>query len=327
MAPKKQQPPGSRPGASHASRGILELDRFSEASLRLWNTLSEDLDELERTLHFALEPERRRLRPELLAALEGCSSEPPTLEDWVRVVSYPYSLNPLSSAGSLRAYGGRFNAGIDLEPGTLDPWPALYLAENFETAFREKFQMPSDVLTEGLRPEELALRPQGSHVTVIVKVCLTRVFDMTSATVLDPLARVLKRIKMPNRASQLKKKLQMPNQALMMVQTGKQLHDVMFKRNWRVLPVQFNLPAQSQTVAELIRAAGFEGILYQSTMGPGKCLAVFPDRLTESSFISLADQPPHTETIQRLDYLTADQLAGWEQLPFMGRMSKRGFDL
>lgn len=327
MVRKKPQPPSPHSAASHAPRGILELDRFSEASLRQWKTLSEDLDELERTLHFALEPERRRLRPELLAALEDCTGEPLTLERWVRVVSYPVSLNPLSSAGSLRAYGGRFNAGTDLEPGTLDPWPALYLAEDFETAFREKFQMSSEALTEGLRPQELALGPQGSHVTVTVKGCLMRVFDMTSATVLEPLARVLRRIKMPSRASQLKKKLQIPNHALMMMQTGKQLHDVMFKRNWRVLPVQFDLPAQSQTVAELIRAAGFEGILYQSTMGPGKCLAVFPDRLAESSFIALIDRPPHAETIQRLDYLTADQLSGWEQRPFMGRVSKRVIDV
>lgn len=315
MARNKHFPPKPRTPASAAPRGILELDRFTEASLRQWKTLSEDLDEMERVLHFAIEPERRRLRPELLAALEGAHSEPLTLNGWVRVVSYRFSLDPLSSAGSLRAYGGRFNAGSDLEPGTLDPWPALYLAEDFETAFREKFQMRSESLTDGLRPQELALGPQGSHVTVALHGCLTRVFDMTSATALDPLARVLKRIKMPVRARQLNKKLQIPNHALVMVQTGKRLYDAVLKHNWRVLPVQFDLPAQSQTVAELVRAAGFEGILYQSTMGPGKCLAVFPDRLAESSHISLTDQPPHPGTIPRLDFSTSDKLAGWDTVP------------
>lgn len=315
MARKKPQPPSPRSTASHVPRGILELDRFSEASLRQWQKLSEDLDELERTLHFAIEPERRRLRPELIAALDASLGEPFTVHGWIRVVNYRFSLNPLSSAGSLRAYGGRFNAGADLEPGTLDPWPALYLAEDFETAFREKFQMRSEALTEGLRPQELALGPQGSHATVAVTGRLTRVFDMTSVAALDPLARVLRRIKMPTRARQLKKKLQIPNHALWMVQTGKQLYDAVLKHNWRVLPAQFDLPAQSQTVAELIRAAGFEAILYQSTMGPGKCLAVFPDRLAESSFIALADEPPHPDTIPRLDYSTADGLAGWATLP------------
>lgn len=301
--------------APSAPRGILELDRFSEASLQQWKTLSEDLDELERTLHFALEPERRRLRPELLAALEGCKGEPFTLEGWVRMVSYPFSLNPLSSAGSLRAYGGRFNAGIDLEPGTLDPWPALYLAEDFQTAFREKFQKRSDELTEGLSPQELALGPQGSHVTVAITGYLTRVFDMTSIAALEPLARVLRRIQMPVRARQLKKKLRFTNYEFSMVQTGKQLYEAVIKQNWRVLPVQFDLPARSQTVAELIRDAGFEGILYQSANGPGKCLAVFPDRLAETSFIEIIDEPPHAETIRRLDYSTADRLTGWETLP------------
>jgi len=298
-----------------APRGILELDRFSEASLRQWKTLFEDLDELERTLYFALEPERRRLRPELIDVLNNAQGEPLILETWVRVLSYRYSLNPLSSAGSLKAYGGRFNAGGDLEPGTLDPWPALYMAEDFETAFREKFQMRSDAQTEGLRPHELALGPQGSHVTVAVKGRLTRVFDMTSIAALEPLARVLQRVKMPARARQLRKKLQIPTHALTMVQTGKQLHNAVLKHNWRVLPVQFDLPAQSQIVAELIRAAGFEAVLYQSTMGPGKCLAVFPDRLLETSFIELSDHPPHVETITRLDDSTADELAGWDLLP------------
>ena len=64
-----------------------------------------------------------------------------SLTQWVRIVTYQYSLEPLSYAGDLRDIGGRFKAGAELENGTLKPRPALYIAENLETAFREKFQL------------------------------------------------------------------------------------------------------------------------------------------------------------------------------------------
>ena len=87
----------------------------------------------------------------------------------MRTVTYQYSLQPLSAAGSLQAVGQRFNAGFELDTGTLSPWPALYLAQNFETAFREKFQLASDVVADGLTPQELALEHDVSHSTVFVR--------------------------------------------------------------------------------------------------------------------------------------------------------------
>ena len=149
--------PARRATAPQEPRGILELDRFSEATLSQWSSASQDLDELSDVLHFGIEPERRRLRPELLTALQATPLTTMELSRWTRVVTYQYSLEPLSSAGSLKNIGGRFNAGVELDANTLNPWPALYLAEDYETAFREKFQMPHGELTEGLTPQELAL--------------------------------------------------------------------------------------------------------------------------------------------------------------------------
>lgn len=106
VAASKPQRPGPRT--------ILELDRFSSDSLKAWKTLSADLDQLEQTLYFALEPERRRLMPEMLAALQAHQGRSFVVENWVRLVSYTYSRQPLSAAGSLLANGGRFNAGAGL---------------------------------------------------------------------------------------------------------------------------------------------------------------------------------------------------------------------
>lgn len=312
--PKKPVIPAAR-SSPQAPIGIRELDRFSNASIDQWNAISRDLDELEANLYFALEPERRRLRSQLLGALQLQQSKPLLMQGWVRIVDYRYTNMPLSSAGSLTGFGARFNAGMDLDPGTLKPWPALYLAEDYETAYREKFQLKSSQTVDGLQPEELALQNGRSHSTVLLQGRIDRAFDMTVPRNLDAVANVLKRIKMPERAKGLKKKLRLKPTDLSMVQSGQSLYNAVLAHNWRVQPAQFGLPARSHVLAELVRAAGFEAILYKSTMGPGRCLAVFPDQLSGQAYVELVDKaPPEVQHI-RLDDNSAGDLAGWHILP------------
>lgn len=129
----------------------------------------------------------------------------------------------------------------------------------------------------------------------------------------QPIARVFARIKMPGRAEAIKKKLKIKKEDLRMLTTGKQLHDATAVFNWRMWPAQFGLPSPSHILAELIRAADFEAIAYQSSKGDGVCLAVFVDRLAPGSFIEITgDAPP--EVIRRLDETTAEELAGWARL-------------
>jgi hypothetical protein len=82
--------------------------------------------------------------------------------------------------------------------------------------------------------------------------------------------------------------------------------------------VQFGLPAPSHTLAALIRSAGFEAILYRSTKGAGRCVAVFPEKLFSGSFIQIADVSP-PGTCARLDPGSGDYLAGWDTLPAQKR--------
>jgi hypothetical protein len=91
------------------------------------------------------------------------------------------------------------------------------------------------------------------------------------------------------------------------------LHDAAAVHIWRVLPIQFGLPAPSQILSELIRAADFEAVAYQSSKSGGTCLAVFVDRLAPGSYIELSGTPPAGATV-RLDETTAEELAGWAQL-------------
>lgn len=314
----RRTPIPSRPDSAARKAGppgILELERFSQANLTRWRALSQDLDELQAVLYFGVQPEQRRLQAEIVDAIGATPAVIHEFKRWCRIVSYQYSLEPLSAAGSLTEYGGRFNPGVDLDPGTLDPWPALYLAEDPATAFREKFQLPADETVMGLTPEELALTSHASYTLVALNGTTRRTFDFTNSDPLKAVAKVLRRIKMPTRARDLGKHLGMGRAQLWMVTEGKHLHDAALQHNWRTLPVQFGLPAPSHTLAQWIRAAGFDAILYPSTKGAGRCLAVFPDKLSSGSWVELADNPPAPVKHRRLDVDSADALSAWGSLP------------
>ncbi len=315
MVRRNQQIPSKGVGSAPPQKGILELDRFSNADIAHWQNLSNDLDEFIGSLYFGVEPARRRLRAKLCDALKQAGGITVDLQSWARTVTYQYSLQPLSCAGSLQSVGGRFNAGFELDDNTLNPWPALYLAENFETAYREKFQLASTDLTDGLKPEELALEHAVSHTTIHLNGRIENVFDMMSFVTLNSVGRIFREVKIPKEASQLAKKLKISDSSKIMIQNGQQLHTAIVKHNWRVWPMQFGIPAPSQTMAELIKAAGYEGILYPSSKGPGRCLAVFPVNLSDHSHIELIGPAPSAATITRLDSNTSSSLEGWDSIP------------
>lgn len=294
---------------------ILELDRFTTRDLQKWEQASANLNELWDLLYFGVEPKRRKLRHQLIESIKGVGHVAVPLDHWVRMVTYQYSLEPLTCAGSLQAVGGRFNAGYELDANTMRPWPALYLAQNFETAYREKFQLGSEEGVEGLAPHELGLEGAVSHATVFVRGRLNRVFDMTAFTSLNSVARVLSKITLPFEVATLARELKFDRNTFFMVKTGQQLFNAAVKQNWRVLPTQFGLPAPSQILAELVRDAGYEAILYPSSKGSGRCLAVFPANLGDDSFVQLMDEAPSEKTTKRLDQSTAAVLEGWDAIP------------
>jgi len=98
---------------------LIELERFTQASLRHWLAAKTNLDALQRTLYFELEALRQRNQAPLLDALRSQVLSSFSFEGWSRIVDYRYGLRPLSLAGSLKGDGGRFNIGGDLSPGTI----------------------------------------------------------------------------------------------------------------------------------------------------------------------------------------------------------------
>ena len=156
----------ARRGISPPSEGempsLLELDRFDEASIRQWNLRAAGLASIYSSLYFDLESSRQRDGQQLLDAIRRSAIQDFAINDWSRIVDYQYSLTPLSTAGSVLGVGGRFNIGGQIAPGTISPFTALYVAEDYDTAFKERFGSDPRSIHGGLSASELALRSPGS---------------------------------------------------------------------------------------------------------------------------------------------------------------------
>jgi hypothetical protein len=67
-----------------------------------------------------------------------------------------------------------------------------------------------------------------------------------------------------------------------LVKTPTELLNSFMIDGWKSWPVHFDVPANSQVFAHMAVEAGFDGILYRSAKGAGKCLAVFTRQLVDS---------------------------------------------
>lgn len=283
---------------------IVELESFSEQNLNVWSEAARDLDELVNLIHYGTQPSRLRYWPELIEAAQIVDSCRIELSDWFRVVTLKYCNDPLSPKGSL-IQAGRFNLGTNLDCTSHSAWPALYIGEDYDTAFREKYQIGRDDNINGLTAEDLSLSKIGSHASFKIKGELCNIFDMTNKKNLDPLAKALGKVKLPSTVNALKARIdrfkKQKYQPMMMIKTSNQLYDSIFSVNWRNLPVSFDVPSHSQIVAEIIKCAGYEGILYNSTKGTKRCIAIFPEKITPTSYIELSDECPESIINKRMD--------------------------
>ena len=123
----RRRPDPPRPPAPAGPDGpsLIELERFSRASLHEWLRAAERLGRLHTALYFGLEAFRQAQGQALLDALHTGARAGYEFEDWSRIVDYRYALEPVSVAGSVNGEGGRFNIGARLGPGTFTPFTAL----------------------------------------------------------------------------------------------------------------------------------------------------------------------------------------------------------
>lgn len=316
MPRRRQQPVPVRGAPNDFPASIHVLDRFSESDLEVWKKRSRELDALHDALYHGLEPERTRRRDQLIEALNAKPAPPHDFNNWVRMVQYRYANEPLSAAGSVRSIGGRFSIGNDCdESGAAAVFPALYIGDSHETAFRECYQMASKKMeATGLTPAEMSLRQ--SDASVRLNGHIERVFDIRNIENLKPVAKVLAKFAVPPELEKLARSLKMGRPSDLLIRTPAKLQANLQDMNWRAWPAQFGLPSPSQRFGLLLKWAGYEGILYRSSKQPGStCIAVLTSNIcSERTFIQLADGYPPAVMHNRLDLSSADALCGWEHV-------------
>lgn len=73
--------------------------------------------------------------------------------------------------------------------------------------------------------------------------------------------------------------------------------------NWRDMPMLWDIPANSQILAQIAYAAGIEAILYPSKITCKNCLALFPKNFQQSdSYIKLEGEIPKEVKNLQIDY-------------------------
>ncbi|KTD52628.1 RES domain protein [Legionella quinlivanii] len=218
--------------------------------------------------------------------------------DWVRVVSQEFSNTPLSTLGSYISFpGGRFNIG-NIDPQRFPQFPALYLASESATAFLEMKGLEREEIQEGLTGSELSVAGNFSHFNVRGE--LTNILDLTKEETLRPFFDLIKDIQLP--IYYIKKAREIKSNVMPPVKNLQELLNTLFTANWRLMPMQFDVPANSQILGQIAQAAGLEGVLYHSTKTKKPVLAVYPQNFNYSdSFIEIEGRVAKTVEHTRID--------------------------
>ena len=304
MARKPRRKHSARPLLGSRAGDQYLLDAFCVLDLQAWEAAGEANREYAIRVYHELEAQRQVYKDELIAALRLIDAERLGLKGWGRIVDYRYSDQPLSAAGSLKR-GGRFNIGTVCDQCSAERFAALYIAEDHATAMREKFG--ADDKSQGLSATDLALRDAGSYSYVRVAGAVDRVFPLSRAATLKPFTDVIRDFRLPQEVVKLGRRIGLGGSQT--VGSPKVLMRTLLDPAWRYLSSNHGLPANSQVFGALLRDAGFEGVVYQSARGHGRCLALFPDTLDHSGTrVALNDAAPDSTSVTTLDATTWQQL-------------------
>jgi hypothetical protein len=242
--------------------------------------------------------QRSLIEDDLRQALNESCTRDFEFERWQRAVKYKYSLDPLSTVGSVSDLGGRFNTGEGVNQN-LPQFPALYLAADKDTALQETL---GQVLVEGsdLSPRELALTNPQSETIVSVSGRLEQVFDVGKIVSLRRFVNLIKGFKLSRDVLKLARDLGLG--APEIVTKPSLLRKTLLEDNWRALPRWFDVPSNSQIFGHLVFTAGIEGIIYPSKLTGQECMCIFPRNFAgTSSFVEIDDPAPAGVKATRLD--------------------------
>lgn len=238
---------------------------------------------------------RNKIYDQLKTSLRD-EAKPFKFSAWQRAVKFKYSLSPLSAKGSLVDPGGRFNIG-EIDPARFPIFPALYLASDKSTALAEL--LGRDGPANSLSPEELALTKSASITIVSISGELESALDVRDANRLAAFVNSVKDFKVSGKLLLTARKL---GQQVKILKTPTELVQELANPRWREWPTAFDVPGPPQIFGRIAMDAGIEGLIYNSVLTQGPCLACFPQNFANSSsFIELNDVGPVELVNKRID--------------------------
>jgi hypothetical protein len=270
------------------------LDVFTGEQLARWTANSVAAQQCANALYFDLERQRQNHYEALVESVRQVESISLSVDSWVRVTDFRWNLEALSSAGSISGIGGRFNIGQELRVATGQSAPCLYIAEDRATAELEHFGAPLERLIGELSVQEYALRRPTSFTTFILRGRISNVFDLRNEKSIQAFVDIIKSFSLLAATQSKYRALRLPVPRL--ARTTKELMRLLLARpeNWRQMPQLMGHPAPCQTFGWFLHEAGFEGVLYPSQRGGGRCLGIFPKNFknSDSRIEITGDAPP-----------------------------------
>ncbi len=272
------------------------LETFTLPQLQANHQYSEDLCKYWWELYSELALQRSGITDSLSETISRNSLDAFPFEHWQRTLKYVYSLSPLSTTGSIKFGGGRFNIG-DIDESRFPVFQALYLAEDKETALAESLGQaaigPLDAMQIALtNPQSVSILSFSGEIE--------NVFDLTNTASLDELAAMFSRFTVSDRLWREARRLKMIEPKVSGSSAG--LLETFLDPNWRVFPQMLDVPANPQVFGQLVNTAQGGGIVFLSKFTGKKCLAIFPKNFENTnSFVQLDDLSPSNAVTTRID--------------------------
>lgn len=261
------------PNKPHETKKYL-LDQTSPDEIQKLKQYGERYLKFHWDYYCELAYQRSSVEVEIRHALLDAVVGPFKFKKWQRVLRWKYSNEPLCVAGSLTDPGGRFNIG-DISKDHFKPFPALYVAKDKETALQEALCQSISKENEK-RALESALANPTSTTNCSMSGKLYRLLDLNKPKKLQEFIDVIKDFRIPE---DLRRRARIFKETLELATTVQNLMEGVLINNWRVWPMQFDVPAPSQILGQLVVGIGVEGILYPSKFTTKDCLAIFPQNL------------------------------------------------
>lgn len=276
---------------------VYFLDSFSIHDVRAWKLAKDKFLKYHWDYYSTLAYQRSKIEDELRKSLIGATEKNFRFERWQRSLRYVYSQEPLSPEGSLKDPGGRFNIG-DINAAQYPPFPALYLAEEKNTALQEAL---CQSIVPGKEEEalEFALASPDSMTNVSMSGQLDAIIDLTKPERLQEFVDLIKDFKIPSHLIRTAREMKIPPPELL--RTVPKLVENLLTSDWRCSPMHVDVPAAPQIFGQIVCMSGIEGILYPSKFDGKKCLAVFPQNFVGGDSFVQIDDPAPPKVCCRLD--------------------------